>query len=348
MSSSKSHPRCGARTRSGHRCRRYVAVDPWTKKLRKRCRLHGGLSTGPKFPDAKERSLAAANAGLARWRERMRAAKAAGLIAKFPCGRKPGPSRQQRELEAAEREEALARARVEREDALAPPRWPARRGGSPLVIDLERLERTFIARLSDHDPPPCELIEEVLGDILQGEERFGRAAGKEERLACLTWAYEDWRRKRGGQEGSCPIGARTGGESSADECTSERRAQQDPRPTRHLRARAKLRPAPPDHQPMKTGGSSRRCHQNWPRSMRRSTRARSAGASAGWSWKPNEPENANAASPGRCPAWPPGTGYRKGESRALRAMAIKITGELIDAGDTAKRPGRDGARVAAA
>jgi hypothetical protein len=190
------HPRCGARTRSGGRCRRYVAIDPWTRKHRKRCRLHGGLSTGPKFPDGKERSLAAANAGLARWRDRMRAAKAAGLISKFPCGRKPGPSRRQRELEAHEREEALARRRVEREDALAPPRWPARRGGSPFVIDLERLERTFIKRLADRDPPSSEQIEEVLGDILQGEEMFGRAAGKEERLACLSWAYEDWKSRQ--------------------------------------------------------------------------------------------------------------------------------------------------------
>ena len=191
-----AHPRCGARTRSGGRCRRHVTVDRWTKKHRKRCRLHGGLSTGPKFPDGKERSLAAANAGLARWREKMRAAKAAGLIAKFPCGRKPGPSRRQRELAAAEREEALARARVEREDALAPPRWPARRGGSSFVKTLEGLERTLIARLSDRDPPSRELVEEVLNDILQGEEMFGRPAGKEERLACVSWAYNTWRERQ--------------------------------------------------------------------------------------------------------------------------------------------------------
>ena len=196
MSSTKSHPRCGARTRSGRRCRRYVAVDPWTRKHRKRCRLHGGLSTGPKFPDGKERSLAAANAGLARWRERMRAAKAAGLIERFPNGRKPGPSRRRGELEAEEREEALARRRVEFMDANGPPRWPARRGGSRLIIDLERLERTLIARLADRDPPPREQIEEVLGLILQVEEMFGRAVGKEERLACVSWAYNTWRERQ--------------------------------------------------------------------------------------------------------------------------------------------------------
>jgi hypothetical protein len=191
-----AHPRCGARTRSGGRCRRFVAVDPWTKKLRRRCRLHGGLSTGPKFPDAKERSLAAANAGLERWRERMRAAKAAGLIAKFPSGRKSGPSRRLRELEAHDREEALARRRVEFMDAHERPRWPARRGGSPLVRDLERLEKTFIKRLNDRVPPPHEQIEEVLNDILQGEEVFGRPVGKEQRLDCVGWAYNTWRERQ--------------------------------------------------------------------------------------------------------------------------------------------------------
>ena len=74
--------------------------------------------------------------------------------------------------------------------------WPARRGGSSLVKALERVERTFIKRLSDRVPPPRELVEEVLNDILQGEELFGRAAGKEERLACLSWAYEDWRSRQ--------------------------------------------------------------------------------------------------------------------------------------------------------
>ena len=76
----------------------------------------------------------------------------------------------------------MARRRVEREDALAPPRWPARRGGSPLVIDLERLERTLIKRLADRDAPPRELIEDVLGLILEGEELFGRAGGRKSGL----------------------------------------------------------------------------------------------------------------------------------------------------------------------
>src|SRR5262245_8349995 len=99
---------CGAqlRRKPGRHCRRYCAPN------KTRCRLHGGLSTGPKFPDAKERSLAAANAGLARWRDRMRRAKAAGLIAKFPCGRKPGPSRRQREEQEVRATQDLERRRL--------------------------------------------------------------------------------------------------------------------------------------------------------------------------------------------------------------------------------------------
>jgi hypothetical protein len=81
-------------------------------------------------------------------------------------------------------------------DAHERPRWPARRGGSSSVKALESLERTFIERLADRDPPPREQIEEVLNDILQGEEMFGRAAGKEQRLACLSWVYENWRSRQ--------------------------------------------------------------------------------------------------------------------------------------------------------
>jgi hypothetical protein len=41
--------RCGAKTRAGHPCGRYAMPNG-------RCRLHGGLSTGPKTPKGLERS----------------------------------------------------------------------------------------------------------------------------------------------------------------------------------------------------------------------------------------------------------------------------------------------------
>ena len=42
-------PRCGARTRAGHPCGRYAMANG-------RCRMHGGLSTGPRTPEGLEQS----------------------------------------------------------------------------------------------------------------------------------------------------------------------------------------------------------------------------------------------------------------------------------------------------
>lgn len=50
--------RCGAKTRSGTPCRRAAEKNPVTG-LRKRCRLHGGLSTGPRTPAGKAKVAAA-------------------------------------------------------------------------------------------------------------------------------------------------------------------------------------------------------------------------------------------------------------------------------------------------
>ena len=51
-------PRCGARTRKGLACQ---APAVWDKEhdrpLNGRCRMHGGLSTGPKTPEGKLRAL---------------------------------------------------------------------------------------------------------------------------------------------------------------------------------------------------------------------------------------------------------------------------------------------------
>lgn len=55
---------CGAKTRSGTPCRCFALANG-------RCRLHGGVSTGPKT----EEGMARTRAGYAAWRERQRAAK---------------------------------------------------------------------------------------------------------------------------------------------------------------------------------------------------------------------------------------------------------------------------------
>jgi hypothetical protein len=61
----------------------------WCSPGRRRCRNHGGLS--PKWPEGLDASFAARDRGLARWREQVRRQKEAGLISRWPAGRKPGP-----------------------------------------------------------------------------------------------------------------------------------------------------------------------------------------------------------------------------------------------------------------
>src|SRR5690348_13542138 len=68
-------PRCGAQTRRGTPCQRAKERNPVTGLL-KRCRLHGGLSSGPKTAEGRAR-IAAAN-----WRhgQKSKAAKEARRI----------------------------------------------------------------------------------------------------------------------------------------------------------------------------------------------------------------------------------------------------------------------------
>ena len=52
-------PKCGARTRIGRPCRAPVVWDKeHNKPVNGKCRMHGGLSTGPKTIEGRRRSLA--------------------------------------------------------------------------------------------------------------------------------------------------------------------------------------------------------------------------------------------------------------------------------------------------
>lgn len=53
---------CGARTRAGNACK-CRALDNG------RCKLHGGLSTGPKTPEGRRRAIEAMREGNRRWRK---------------------------------------------------------------------------------------------------------------------------------------------------------------------------------------------------------------------------------------------------------------------------------------
>ncbi|MGQ0614997.1 MAG: HGGxSTG domain-containing protein [Planctomycetaceae bacterium] len=67
-------PTCGARTRSGRPC---SATPVWDDELDRprngRCRLHGGLSTGPTSAQGRQRIAAAAALRIRRRREALRA-----------------------------------------------------------------------------------------------------------------------------------------------------------------------------------------------------------------------------------------------------------------------------------
>jgi len=67
-------PACGARCRDGHPCRAPAVWDAKRGRLRNlRCRMHGGLSTGPRTAEGKARSIEGARKGAAarwyRWRD---------------------------------------------------------------------------------------------------------------------------------------------------------------------------------------------------------------------------------------------------------------------------------------
>ena len=93
------------RNRDRHRCgaklhNKLACCRRWPVKGKKRCRLHGGCSTGAKTPEGKARVLAALTEGRRRWIAQM---KAEGK--KFPWGRKAGyawktPKMREREYQA--------------------------------------------------------------------------------------------------------------------------------------------------------------------------------------------------------------------------------------------------------
>lgn len=61
---------CGARNRRGEACGVRLEVYK-CKNGHWRCRWHGGLSTGAKTPEGKERALRALREGWRRWRAQL-------------------------------------------------------------------------------------------------------------------------------------------------------------------------------------------------------------------------------------------------------------------------------------
>ena len=69
----RKRPRCGAKTRAGGACK--VRVEPG----KRRCRFHGGKSTGPKTAEGRARIAEAQRQRWAAWR----AARSAGAASEF-------------------------------------------------------------------------------------------------------------------------------------------------------------------------------------------------------------------------------------------------------------------------
>jgi hypothetical protein len=69
----KNRPQCGAKCRNGQPCKAKAVINAKTDKpLNGRCRMHGGLSCGPKTVEGKRRSAKAARERMLRyWSNRM-------------------------------------------------------------------------------------------------------------------------------------------------------------------------------------------------------------------------------------------------------------------------------------
>lgn len=68
----KNRPLCGAKTRVGGSCKAKAVVDKWGKPVNGRCRMHGGLSCGPRTEEGRQRSREAASRGMKAYWERIK------------------------------------------------------------------------------------------------------------------------------------------------------------------------------------------------------------------------------------------------------------------------------------
>ncbi len=80
-------PRCGARCRDGHPCTAPVVWNAGDAEPRRRCRMHGGLSTGPQTAGGRARALANLRQGPPRAppREHLEAVVRQGDALRFPA-----------------------------------------------------------------------------------------------------------------------------------------------------------------------------------------------------------------------------------------------------------------------
>lgn len=72
----KNRPLCGACCRDGHSCKAKAVVNKNGRVVNGRCRMHGGLSTGAKTEEGRERCREAAKRGMIEYWRKKKASQA--------------------------------------------------------------------------------------------------------------------------------------------------------------------------------------------------------------------------------------------------------------------------------
>ena len=152
---------CGAKTRVGGRCSKPAMPDS------ARCRWHGARAGRPRGTPMHENTRVALRTGRARWVERMRQAKAAGLIERFPNGRRPKGAPKlssNKKIAKAQRIVEVWMAEVEAKGVPATP-WAqltkAQKLSSNADLSLDVTRRILELGVDPRDPKTLALVKDV-------------------------------------------------------------------------------------------------------------------------------------------------------------------------------------------
>jgi hypothetical protein len=135
--------RCGARAKhkTAHAAGKLRGLNPfcrrWAVPGKQRCRLHGGLSTGPQTPEGKARIIAISVPAMLEGRRR-RIAELAALGRKIATGHNGGGPR--KDGQPVKRRTTTRQRILEELAALAPPSLASREAAARIVAEIEQQE----------------------------------------------------------------------------------------------------------------------------------------------------------------------------------------------------------------
>jgi len=164
---------CGARTKSGGFCRQRPVPDGL------RCRFHGAKGGRPSGFSLTPKQLTARVEGQARYIARLREAKAAGLIERFPWGRRPKNAPKLSSDKRVRKAQRIVEARLVMVEKLALPvkPWAEMSRGEKLSSNADRaltVTKEFLDREIDPDDPRMVALQQqtalaVIGYQLRAE-----------------------------------------------------------------------------------------------------------------------------------------------------------------------------------